>query len=123
MTNTRITDPELLEHRYPVIVERFAIRRGSGGRGRWRGGDGAIRIYRFTGPLSLSLLTQHRIAGPYGLDGGAPGSPGRQRLIRRDGREEPLEWIAGREVEGGDRLILETPGGGGFGVPDGSQFQ
>lgn len=114
MTNTRITDPELLEHRYPVRLERFAIRRGSGGAGRWRGGDGAVRELTFLEPMSLSLLTQHRVEQPYGMAGGAPGSPGRQRLVRASGEMEELASVDGREVEPGDRLILETPGGGGW---------
>ena len=115
MTNTRITDPEVLEHRYPVRVERFAVRRGSGGAGRWRGGDGAIREILFLAPLALSVLTQHRAAGPYGVEGGHPGMPGRQRVIRADGGEELLGSVDGREVRAGDRLVLETPGGGGWG--------
>lgn len=114
MTNTRITDPEVLEHRYPVRLERFAIRRGSGGAGRWRGGDGAVRELTFLEPMALSLLTQHRVEQPYGMEGGAPGSPGRQRLVRASGEVEDLASVDGREVGPGDRLILETPGGGGW---------
>jgi 5-oxoprolinase (ATP-hydrolysing) len=114
MTNTRITDPEVLEHRYPVRLERFAIRRGSGGEGRWRGGDGAVRELTFLEPMSLSLLTQHRVERPYGMEGGAPGAPGRQRLVRAFGEVEDLASVDGREVGPGDRLILETPGGGGW---------
>ena len=116
MTNTRITDPEVLEHRYPVRLERFAIRRGSGGVGRWRGGDGVVREYRFNAPVTLSLLTQHRAAGPYGADGGAAGAPGRQRLLLADGRAIELGATASRGAEPGDVLILETPGGGVPGV-------
>jgi 5-oxoprolinase (ATP-hydrolysing) len=117
MTNTRITDPEILERRYPVRLERFAIRRGSGGEGRFRGGDGVIRELRFLAPMSLSILSQHRREGPYGLEGGTAGRPGRQRLVRADGRVEELEAIDGREVRPGDLLVLETPGGGGWGAP------
>jgi 5-oxoprolinase (ATP-hydrolysing) len=116
MTNTRITDPEVLEHRYPVRLERFAIRRGSGGEGRWRGGDGAIREIAFLAPMSLSLLSQHRVERPYGMEGGEPGQSGRQRLVRAAGEVEELASIDGREVGPGDRLILETPGGGGWGA-------
>ena len=118
MTNTRITDPEVLEHRYPVRLERFTIRRGSGGAGRHRGGDGAVRELTFLEPMSLSLLTQHRVEAPYGVDGGAPGATGRQRLVRASGEEVDLPSIAACEVEPGDRLILETPGGGGWGRED-----
>jgi len=115
MTNTRITDPGVLEHRYPVRLERFAIRAGSGGEGRWRGGDGAVREIVFLEEMSLSLLSQHRVEKPYGMEGGAPGLPGRQRLVRASGEVEELAPIDGHEVGPGDRLILETPGGGGWG--------
>ena len=115
MTNTRITDPEVLEHRYPVLVERFAVREGSGGQGRWRGGDGAVRELRFLEPMSVSLLTQHRREEPYGMEGGQPGLRGRQRIVRADGAEAELKPVDGCEVGPGDRLILETPGGGGWG--------
>jgi 5-oxoprolinase (ATP-hydrolysing) len=117
MTNTRITDTEVLEHRYPVRVRRFELRHGSGGEGRWHGGDGVIREIEFLAPLSLSVLGQHRVERPYGMKGGAPGAPGRQRLIRADGSEQWLAPIDGREVRPGDRLVLETPGGGGYGAP------
>jgi len=115
MTNTRITDPEVLEHRYPVRLERFAIRAGSGGEGQYRGGDGAVRELTFLAPMSLSLLTQHRVEAPYGMAGGEPGRRGRQRLVRASGETEELSSVDGREVVPGDRLILETPGGGGWG--------
>ena len=115
MTNTRITDPEVLEHRYPVRVERFAIRRGSGGAGLWRGGDGAVRELTFLEPVSLSVLGQHRTVAPYGLEGGSPGAPGRQRVVRAGGEVVELEPIDSCEVGPGDRLVVETPGGGGYG--------
>jgi 5-oxoprolinase (ATP-hydrolysing) len=115
MTNTRITDPEVVEHRYPVRLERFGIRRGSGGEGRWPGGDGAVRELTFLEPMSLSLLTQHRVEAPFGLAGGGPGRPGRQTLVRASGEVEELASVDGREVGPGDRLVLETPGGGGCG--------
>lgn len=118
MTNTRITDPEILEHRFPVRLHRFAIRRGSGGAGRFRGGDGAVREIEFLAPVSLSLLTQHRVEAPYGLEGGGPGERGRQTLIRVNGEREVLPPSAAREVDPGDRLLLETPGGGGFGAAE-----
>src|SRR5205823_9561204 len=95
---------------------RFAIRAGSGGAGRWRGGDGAVREIAFLAPMSLSLLSQHRVERPYGMEGGEPGQPGRQRLVRASGEVEELASIDGREVRPGDRLILETPGGGGWGA-------
>jgi 5-oxoprolinase (ATP-hydrolysing) len=117
MTNTRITDPEVVEHRYPVRVDRFAMRAGSGGAGRWRGGDGAVRELTFLQPMSLSVLTQHRAEGPYGMAGGLGGAPGRQRVVRAAGGEIELKSVDGMEVEAGDRLVLETPGGGGFGAP------
>jgi 5-oxoprolinase (ATP-hydrolysing) len=117
MTNTRITDPEVVEHRYPVRVERFGIRTGSGGRGRWTGGDGAIRELVFLEPMSLSVLTQHRVELPYGMEGGAPGVRGQQRVVRATGKVVELAPIDGVEVSRGDRLILETPGGGGWGEP------
>lgn len=115
MTNTRITDPEVLEHRYPVRLERFAIRRGSGGAGAHRGGDGVIREITFLKKIELSILSQHRKEGPFGLAGGQPGQPGRQRVIRANGEVVELNGIDGCTVFAGERLILETPGGGGFG--------
>ncbi len=116
MTNTAITDPEVLEHRHPVRVESFRVRRGSGGRGRHRGGDGAVRELTFLEPVELSILSQHRVEAPFGLEGGAPGAVGRQRLIRASGAELELEPIDSCDAGAGDRLILETPGGGGFGA-------
>jgi 5-oxoprolinase (ATP-hydrolysing) len=98
-------------------VERFGIRAGSGGEGRFRGGDGLIRELRFLEPASVSILSQHRVVAPYGLAGGEPGLPGEQRVIRRDGGQLRLDPIDGCEVEAGDRLIVETPGGGGYGEP------
>ena len=118
MTNTRITDPEVLEHRYPVRLERFAVRRGSGGAGRFRGGDGVVRELTFLEPVSLSLLTQHRVEVPYGMAGGGSGQPGRQRLVRASGQVEELASVDGCEAGAGDRLILETPGGGGWGTTE-----
>jgi 5-oxoprolinase (ATP-hydrolysing) len=114
MTNTAITDPEILEQRYPVRLRRFALRRGSGGDGRHRGGDGVVREFEFLAPLTVSLLTQHRAAGPYGLAGGADGLPGRQVWIR-DEWETELAGCVSLNVRPGDRLRLETPGGGGWG--------
>jgi len=112
MTNTAITDPEILEQRYPVRLHRFALRRGSGGEGRWRGGDGLVREMEFLAPLNLSLLTQHRVVAPYGLAGGGDGATGRQAI-----GDDALQGITAREVQPGDRLVIETPGGGGYGKP------
>ncbi|HHM23873.1 MAG TPA: 5-oxoprolinase, partial [Bacteroidetes bacterium] len=123
MTNTRITDPEIIEYRYPVRVERFAIRRGSGGKGAHRGGDGVVREITFLQPMSLSVLTQHRKVRPYGLRGGEPGAPGRQRIVRASGEEIDLGPVDGIQVQAGDRFILETPGGGGFGKAESSREQ
>jgi 5-oxoprolinase (ATP-hydrolysing) len=117
MTNTRITDPEVMERRYPVRLERFAIRRGSGGRGKWPGGDGVEREITFLRACSLSLLTQHRAEGPYGVAGGLAGAPGVQWVLRATGERVELPAIGGTEVSPGDRLVLQTPGGGGAGVP------
>ena len=118
MTNTRITDPEVLERRYPVRLERFAVRRGSGGAGRYRGGDGAVRELTFLAPVALSILSQHRAEGPPGAAGGGAGAPGRQRLYRATGAVEELAAVDARDVEAGDRLLLETPGGGGWDAPE-----
>jgi len=115
MTNTRITDPEILEHRYPVRIERFAIRRHSGGLGEFRGGDGVIREITFLREMQLSILSQNRTRGPLGLAGGANGKPGRQKIVRASGEVDMLKAIDGRTLKPGDRLILKTPGGGGFG--------
>jgi 5-oxoprolinase (ATP-hydrolysing) len=110
MTNTAITDPEILETRYPVRLVRFCLRRGSGGAGRWRGGDGVVREIEFLRPLSVSLLAQHRVEKPYGVEGGGPGARGRQLL---NGRKLP--GIVAFQAGAGDRLVIETPGGGGWG--------
>jgi 5-oxoprolinase (ATP-hydrolysing) len=118
MTNTRLTDPEVLETRYPVRVREFSIRRGSGGAGKNRGGDGVVRRLEFLRPLTLSLLTQRRGAHPpYGIAGGHAGRIGRNTLIRGDGTAVPLGGIAQLEIAVGDILVIETPGGGGFGSP------
>ena len=116
MTNTRITDVEVLEHRYPVRLNRFAIRHGSGGRGAYRGGDGVTREIEFLEPVSLSVLTQHRLQRPFGCAGGERGQVGRQCIIRADGSTVNLASIDGCEVGPGDRLIIETPGGGAWGA-------
>jgi 5-oxoprolinase (ATP-hydrolysing) len=119
MTNSRLTDPEVLERRYPVLLEEFAIRKGSGGSGRFPGGDGVVRRIRFLEPMTVAILAGHRTVPPPGLDGGLPGAPGRTRILRADGREEVLAAADRREVGPGDLWVLETPGGGGFGAPPG----
>ena len=118
MTNTAITDPEILEWRFPVRLERFAIRQDSGGIGKNNGGNGIVRELVFTEPVSLSLLTQNRTQGPYGMDGGQAGNPGEQRLAKRNGENIELGATAQESLNAGDRLILKTPGGGGFGKPE-----
>lgn len=116
MTNTRITDVEILEHRYPVRLERFALRRGSGGAGRRRGGDGLVREMIMLAPVTISILSQHRQDGPAGKHGGASGLPGRQWIDRADSVREDLASNANAEMNAGDRLTIETPGGGGWGT-------
>lgn len=118
MTNTRITDPEIIEHRYPIRLEKFAIRRDSGGKGRHHGGDGVIREIQFLAPMLLSVVTQHRMERPYGLQGGEPGMPGEQFVERKNGEIVKLGSVDGCKVEAGDKLILKTPGGGGYGKPE-----
>ncbi len=115
MTNTAITDPEILEWRFPVRLERFAVRKNSGGQGESTGGNGIVREMVFTEPVSLSLLTQNRTQGPYGLNGGQAGHPGEQYLAKRNGEEIELASVAQQELEASDRLIMKTPGGGGWG--------
>lgn len=119
MTNTRITDPEVLEHRYPVRLERFALRPGSGGAGEYPGGDGLRRELRFLTPQQVSVLGQHRVERPYGADGGESGSVGRARIRRAGGGVRDLASVDQADVMPGDVLVLETPGGGGWGpAPD-----
>ena len=115
MTNTRITDPEIMEHRYPVRLDEFSIRKNSGGKGKWNGGDGVVRKLTFLEPVNLSVLTQRRNSGPYGLKGGRDGLPGCQYIIRNNGEKVNLHSIQNINLEKGDRFVIETPGGGGFG--------
>jgi 5-oxoprolinase (ATP-hydrolysing) len=116
MTNTAITDIEVIERRYPVRVRKFSIRRGSGGTGKWSGGNGVIREFEFLEPLTVSLLSQHRRVAPFGMEGGASGSPGRQSLASGDGRMAELPPSITIEVAKGEWIRIETPGGGGWGV-------
>jgi 5-oxoprolinase (ATP-hydrolysing) len=115
MTNTRLTDPEVLELRYPVVLEEFAIRRGSGGRGRWRSGDGTRRVIRFLERMDCAILSGSRAVAPFGLEGGEPGERGENLVRRRDGRVERLAGCDQTELEGGEAIIIVTPTGGGFG--------
>lgn len=115
MTNTRMTDPEVLEWRFPVRVEEFSIRRGSGGSGKFKGGDGAIRRMRFLEPMIVTFLSLHRNTDPYGLDGGGAGARGENSVIRADGSIEKLRGNDETEVGMNDVILIKTPGGGGFG--------
>ena len=117
MTNSRLTDPEVLELRFPVRVDGFAIRDGSGGRGRHRGGDGVVRRVRFLAPMSASILSNGRTRGAFGLAGGDAGMPGVNRIERADGTIEVLGNLASATMRAGDVFVIETPGGGGFGRP------
>ena len=118
MTNSRLTDPEVLESRFPVVVEEFAIRGGSGGAGRWAGGDGVVRRLRFEESMTLSVLSGHRRVPAYGMAGGLPGALGRNEVVRADGSRDHLHGCDSTVVEPGDVLIVRTPGGGGFGEPE-----
>ena len=115
MTNSRLTDPEVFEQNFPVIVESFAIRADSGGDGKWHGGNGAVRRLRFTEPVEAAMLSNRRRVAPFGLDGGQSAKTGVNRIIRADGAEEDLPGTATVQLNKGDTFIIETPGGGGFG--------
>jgi 5-oxoprolinase (ATP-hydrolysing) len=119
MTNSRLTDPEILELRFPVLLERYEIREGSGGAGRFAGGDGGTRVVRFLEPLTASILSNGRSTAAFGLAGGASGAPGRNYVVRADGSTETLSHLGSVEMGRGDRFVIETPGGGGHGSPDG----
>lgn len=115
MTNTKITDPEIMEHRYPVRVREFSVLSGSGGKGKFRGGNGVKRELEFLEDVTLTVLTQHRETQPYGMEGGAPGRSGSQLVRRKNGNLERLDFIDSARLNKGDRFIIETPGGGGYG--------
>ncbi len=121
MTNTRMTDPEVLEWRFPVRLEAFRIRRGSGGAGRHHGGDGVVRKMRFLEAMTATTLSSHRDTDPYGLEGGGPGARGHNYVERADGRIDELKGNDETEMAAGDLFVMETPGGGGFGPPDGQE--
>lgn len=115
MTNSRLTDPEVLEMRFPVLLREFTIRQGSGGAGRWHGGDGGLRRLEFREPMTVSVLTGHRRVAPYGMAGGSPGALGHNRVQRADGTVTELAGCDSTDVGPGDVLVIETPGGGGYG--------
>ncbi|WP_332658805.1 hydantoinase B/oxoprolinase family protein [Brevundimonas sp.] len=116
MTNSRLTDPEVLETRFPVLLEEFSIRRGSGGNGANRGGDGAVRRVRFLEPLTAAILSNHRRTAPFGAAGGEDGATGVNRIERADGAREALASTAEVRMGVGDVFVIETPGGGGYGA-------
>jgi 5-oxoprolinase (ATP-hydrolysing) len=116
MTNSRLTDPEVLEFRFPVLLESYAIRHGSGGAGRWPGGDGGVRRVRFLEPMTASILSNGRVVPSFGAAGGSPGACGINRIERADGSTETLAHIGSTEMRPGDVFVIETPGGGGFGA-------
>jgi 5-oxoprolinase (ATP-hydrolysing) len=115
MTNTRMTDPEVLESRFPLRLEEFSIRRGSGGDGRWTGGDGIVRRLRFLEPMHATVLSSHRITRAAGVEGGSEGAAGQNAVIRADGSREDLAGNDQAEMGVGDVFVMETPGGGGYG--------
>ena len=116
MTNSRLTDPEVLEFRFPVRLESYRIRAGSGGSGEWRGGDGGVRTVRFLEPMTAAILSNNRIVPPFGMAGGHPGAPGRNTVLRADGSVEQLGHIGKTAMQAGDAFVFETPGGGGYGT-------
>jgi 5-oxoprolinase (ATP-hydrolysing) len=115
MTNTRLTDPEVLEFRYPVVLEDFHIRTGSGGRGKWNAGDGIRRTIRFLEPMECTILSGHRAVAPFGLAGGEPGQVGDNWVRRKDGRVERLQGCDATTLEAGEAIIIQTPTAGGYG--------
>jgi 5-oxoprolinase (ATP-hydrolysing) len=117
MTNSRLTDPEVLEWRFPVRLESYAIRRGSGGAGRWRGGNGGTRRIRFLEAMTASMLSGHRRIPPHGMAGGSPGECGRNWLERAGGGRIELGAADKAEIGPGDVFVIQTPGGGGYGAP------
>lgn len=117
MTNSRLTDPEVLEFRYPVLLEKFEIREGSGGKGAYRGGDGTTRRIRFLEDMELTIVANRREIAPYGMAGGAPGAVGKTWIERVDGTIDPMKHADIKPVQAGDVGVLQTPGGGGYGPP------
>ena len=117
MTNSRLTDPEVLEWRFPVLLESFEIRRGSGGRGRWRGGDGAVRRVRFLEPMTAAILSGHRLVRPHGMAGGEAGQPAATTCCAPTGSASSWGRSTRPRWRAGDVFVIETPGGGGYGAP------
>jgi 5-oxoprolinase (ATP-hydrolysing) len=115
MTNSRLTDPEVLEYRFPVLLEDFHIRLGSGGKGRWNAGDGTSRTIRFLRRMECAILSSHRKVRPFGMDGGEPGEVGRTLVRRLDGRVDELGGCDQTVLEAGEAVTVVTPTGGGFG--------
>lgn len=116
MTNSRLTDPEVLEFRHPVRVESYEIRAGSGGVGRWRGGDGGVRRIRFLEPMTAAILSNGRVHGAFGMAGGGAGECGMNSIERVDGRVERLGATGEADMAAGDVFVISTPGGGGYGI-------
>jgi 5-oxoprolinase (ATP-hydrolysing) len=117
MTNSRMTDPEVLEFRFPVLIQEHSIRAGSGGAGRWRGGDGVLRSVQFLEPMTAAILAGRRLVPPYGMAGGACGEAGKTWVERVDGTRQVLGSSEQIEVAPGDVLVVSTPSGGGYGAP------
>jgi 5-oxoprolinase (ATP-hydrolysing) len=115
MTNSRLTDPEVIELRFPVRIEEHSIRAGSGGAGRWRGGDGALRRVRFLQPMAAAILAGHRVVPPYGMAGGADGEVGATWVERADGTRQTLGYSEAVQMQAGDVFVVQTPSGGGYG--------
>jgi 5-oxoprolinase (ATP-hydrolysing) len=118
MTNTRLTDPEILEFRYPVLLEDFHIRKDSGGKGQWKAGDGIRRTIRFLEPMECTLLTGHRRVRPFGLAGGEAGQVGENSVRRKDGTIEKLKGCDATVIDADEAVVIRTPTAGGYGKPD-----
>jgi len=113
-----MTDPEVLESRFPILVREFSIRKNSGGAGRQPGGDGVIRKLEFRQSMHAAILSNHRVVAPFGLEGGDPGETGRNQIIRAAGTIENYDGILVSDMQPGDKLVIATPGGGGYGPPE-----
>ena len=118
MTNTRLTDPEVLEFRYPVVLEDFHIRKGSGGRGKWNAGDGIRRTIRFLEKMECTILSGHRRIRPFGMAGGENGQIGENSVRRHDGTMEKLKGADATVIDAGEAVIIQTPTAGGYGKPE-----